>query len=85
MLQDSHLNEGEIARTAKLSFAAATICLVDQYIQFDSELRFLSHYLYFASLHLKNNWKRNLSLLDEALLLLYGLKMWLHSDADSAP
>lgn len=86
MLQDSHLNEGEIARTTKLSFvAAAPICLMDQYIRFDSELRFLSHYLYFTSLQLKNKWKRNLFLLDGALLLLCGVKMWLHSDADSAP
>lgn len=85
VLQDSHLNEGEIEATAKLSFAAATICLTDQYIQFDSELRFFSRNLYFTSLLLKNNWKRNLFLLDGALLLLYGVKMWLHSDADSAP
>lgn len=62
MLQDSHLNGGEIAATAKLFFAAATVCLVDQYIQFNSELRFLSHNLYFTSLILKNKGKRNLFL-----------------------
>ena len=85
MLQDSHLNEGEITRAAKLSFAAATICLMHQYIQFDTELSFHSHYLYFTSLHLKKNWKRNLFPLNRALLLLYGVKMWLHSDADPVP
>lgn len=80
VLQGSHLNEREIARTAKLSFAAATVCLMDQYMLFDKELRFFSRYLYFISLHLKN-----IFLLDGAVLLLYGVKMWLPSDADSDP
>lgn len=68
--------------TIKLSFAAATTCHVDQNKQFDSGVMFLSHYLYFSFLQLKNTWKTNLFLLDRTLLLLYGVKVWLHSDAD---
>lgn len=44
-----------------------------------------AHSFYFTSLHLKNNWKGNLLCLDRALLLLYGVKLWLHSDADLLP
>lgn len=50
-----------------------------------SVLRFLYHCLYFTSLYLKNNWKRNLLCLDGALLLLSGVKIWLHSDSDFLP
>lgn len=44
---------------------------------------FLSHYLDFTFLQLKNSWKRNLFLLDLTLLLLYRVKTWLHSDTDT--
>lgn len=50
-----------------------------------SVLRFLYHCLYFTFLYLKNNWKRNLLCLDGALLLLSGVKIWLHSDSDFLP
>jgi len=56
---------------------------MDQYIQSDSELRFLSHYLWLLCI-----WRWiGTGVYSFSMELCYysGVKMWLHSDADSAP